>query len=293
MLSPISAVASPVASRMSRSEALTASLSASRIVPASKSISGLMTKLAVGSRSALTIARVTPRSARLSAGMLVATTMSQPRMRLAPPGAMRTVGEIVRRRRDADVAHDRAVLLRQAREVERRARHALDMGGHAEQRADGDDAGAADPGDEDVVGAIERRRGRQRQIGEQRRRIGRGAIGLPQLAAMHGDKTRAKALDAGKVLVAVRLVDPPLAAEFGLQRLHRDAVGDSRAVAAALADALVDEDALRRIRIEPALAAAALFRRAGLVVDQDREALDLAQLLLHGVEFAAVMNGRA
>ena len=45
--------------------------------------------------------------------------------------------------------------------------------------------------------------------------------------------------------------------------------------------------------IEPALAAAALFRRAGLVVDQDREALDLAQLLLHRVEFAAMMNGRA
>ncbi len=59
------------------------------------------------------------------------------------------------------------------------------MRGHAEQRADGDDAGAADAGDEDVVGAVERRRGRHRQIGEQRRRIGGGAIGLPQLAALH------------------------------------------------------------------------------------------------------------
>ena len=48
-----------------------------------------------------------------------------------------------------------------------------------------------------------------------------------------------------------------------------------------------------RIRIEPALAAAALLRRAGLVVDQDREALDLAQLPLHRIEFAAMMNGRA
>src|SRR5947199_70661 len=47
-------------------------------------------------------------------------------------------GEIVRRRRDADMAHDRAVLLRQAREVEGRTRLAVDMGGHAEQRADGD-----------------------------------------------------------------------------------------------------------------------------------------------------------
>src|SRR5436309_2627275 len=110
---------------------------------------------------------------------------------------------------------------------------------------------------------------------------------------MHGDKARAKALDAGKVLVAVRLVDPPLAAELGLQRLHRDAVRNSRAVAAAFADALVDEDALRRIGIEPALAAAALLRSTSLVVDQDGEALDLAQLLLHRVEFAAVMNGRA
>src|SRR4029078_6509978 len=103
--------------------------------------------------------------------------------------------------------------------------------------------------------AVERRRGRQWQIGEQRGRIGHGTISLPQFAAMHGDKTRAKALDAGKVLAAVRLIDPPLAAELGLQRLHRDAVGNSRAVAAALADAFVDEDALRRIRVEPALAA--------------------------------------
>ena len=167
------------------------------------------------------------------------------------------------------------------------------MGCHAEQRADGDDAGAADPGDEDVVGTIERRHGRHGQIREQRGRIGRGAIGLPQLAAMHGDKARAKALDAGKVLVAVRLVDPPLAAELGLQRLHRDAVGNGGAVAAAFADPFVDKDALVRIRIEPALAAPALLRRTGLVVDQDGEALDLAQLPLHRIEFATMMNSRA
>src|SRR4051812_32006784 len=110
---------------------------------------------------------------------------------------------------------------------------------------------------------------------------------------MHRDETRAKPLDAGKVLIAVRLVDPPLATKFGLQRLHRDAIGGLRAIAAAFADAFIDEDALRRIRIEPALAAPALFRRAGLVVDQYREALDVAQFLLHGVEFAAVMDGGA
>src|SRR6185312_11109635 len=100
---------------------------------------------------------------------------------------------------------------------------------------------------------------------------------------MYGDEARAKTLDAGKVLVAVRLVDPPLAAQFSLQRLHRDAVGDCRAIAAALANTLIDEDALVRIRVKTALAAATLLRRAGLVVDQDREALDLAQAPLHRV----------
>src|ERR1700709_1384882 len=101
---------------------------------------------------------------------------------------------------------------------------------------------------------------------------------------MHRDETRAKPVDAGKVLIAVRLIDPPLAAEFGLQRLHRDAIGGLRAVAAAFADARIDEDALRRVRIEPALSATALFRRTGLVVDQDRKAFDVAQLPLHGIE---------
>ena len=167
------------------------------------------------------------------------------------------------------------------------------MRGHAEQRADGDHAGAADAGDEDVEGRVKFRRRGQRQIGEQRRWIGGGAVGLPQAAAMHGDKTRAKAFDAGKILVAVRLVDAALAAEFGLQRLHRDAIRHLRAVAAAFADALVDEDALRRIGIKPALAAAALFGGAGLVVDQYGQALDVAQLALHGIEFAAVMDGGA
>ena len=248
MLSPISAVASPVASRMSRSEALTASLSDSRIVARLEIDVGIddeaRGRQQVGIDDRARHAALGPAQRRDAGGDHdVAAEDEIGAARRDADG-----GEIVRRRRDADMAHDRAVLLRQAREVERRAGLAVDMGGHAEQRADGDDAGAADAGDEDVVGAVERRRGRQRQIGEQRRRIGRGTVGLPQLAAMHGDKTRAKALDAGKVLVAVRLVDPPLAAEFGFQRLHRDAVRDTRAIAAALADALVDEDALRRIR---------------------------------------------
>ena len=50
---------------------------------------------------------------------------------------------------------------------------------------------------------------------------------------------------------------------------------------------------LRRIGEGVALAAAALFGGAGLVVDQHRDARELAQLALHGVEFVAVMDGDA
>ena len=62
------------------------------------------------------------------------------------------------------------------------------------------------------------------------------------------------------------------------------------AVAAAFAHQLVDDHALRGIRELAALAAAALLRRAGLVVDQHRDAGRLAQLALHGVELVAVMD---
>src|SRR5258708_36555946 len=109
---------------------------------------------------------------------------------------------------------------------------------------------------------------------------------------MHRDKTRTKSLDAGIVLVAVRLVDLPLAAEFGVERLHRNAVRGLRAVAAAFADEVVDEDALRRIRIEPALAAAPFFGGAGLVVGQNREAFYLAEFALDPVHLPAMMDRR-
>ena len=59
---------------------------------------------------------------------------------------------------------------------------------------------------------------------------------LAQLAAVDGDEGRAEALDAGIILVAGRLVDGALAAEFGFQRLDRNAVRLHRAIAAALAD---------------------------------------------------------
>src|SRR3546814_13825668 len=87
-------------------------------------------------------------------------------------------------------------------------------------------------------------------------------------AAVHGDEAGAEAVHAGEVLVAGRLVDGALAAELGFHRHHGDAVGLHRAVAAALADQLVDEDAFGRIGIASALAAAAFFGGAGLVEEQ-------------------------
>src|SRR6185369_12199669 len=87
----------------------------------------------------------------------------------------------------------------------------------------------------------------------------RDAAALLELRAMHGDEGRAEALHAGEVLVAGRLVDGALAAEFGLERLHRDAVRLHAAVAATLADQFVDDDALLGVRERPAFPAAALL----------------------------------
>src|SRR5215831_17324389 len=105
---------------------------------------------------------------------------------------------------------------------------------------------------------------------------------------MDGDEARAEAVDAGEILVAGRLVDGPLASELGLDRHHREAVGGGAAVAAALADQLIDEGSLGRILHQPALAPAALLRRAGLVVDDGGDARSLAHLALHMVEPVAV-----
>ena len=268
MQSPIKVAAMPVASMISRLRSPMASRSVVCIAPSSKSMSGFCTKLAVGCRSALTNARghaaVDAAERGGARGNHHVATEDEVGAAIGDADG----GEVFRPGGDADMAHDRAVLLRQPGEVERGATLAVDMRGHAEQRAHGDDAGAADAGDEDVVGLVEARCRRQRQVGEELAGIDRRVLQPLERAAMHGDKARAEALDAGIILVAVRLVDLALAAELGVERLHRDAVRGLRAVAAAFADEIIDEDALGRIGIQPALAAAALLGGAGLVVDQ-------------------------
>src|SRR5262249_33290885 len=114
-----------------------------------------------------------------------------------------------------------------------------------------------------------------------------------QLAAMHGDETRAEALHTGKVLVAGRLVDGALAPEFCLDRNHRQAVGLHAAIAAALADGLIDHYALGWIGLEAALAPPPFFGGAGLIVDDGGDAGDLPEFALQPVQFVAVVHGRA
>src|SRR6185503_6538991 len=97
---------------------------------------------------------------------------------------------------------------------------------------------------------------------------------------------------AGVVLVAARLVNGALAAPFGLERLHRHAVRLDAAVATALADEIIDDDALVRIGKRAALAAAAFFGGAGLIVNEHAQTGDGRQFALDRVEFVAVMHGQ-
>src|SRR5690606_5483567 len=129
-------------------------------------------------------------------------------------------------------------------------------------------ARAADAGDDDAprpLGCRQYRLG-QRGQGERirtlrLRRLGRALVA----AAFHRHEARAEALHAGIVLVAGVLVDATLAAELGVHRFDRQAVALHRAVAAAFAHQLVDDDALGRVGEGAALAAAALLGGAGLV----------------------------
>src|SRR5690606_24288523 len=95
------------------------------------------------------------------------------------------------------------------------------------------------------------------------------------------DEARAEALRAGLVLVAAGLVDAALAAERGFHRQHGDAVRLHAAVAAAFAHGLVDHQAACRLGQHAPMAAPPLLGRAGLVVDQHADTVDLAQAPLH------------
>ena len=157
---------------------------------------------------------------------------------------------------EAHVAENGAAFLREARHIEHANAAAFEMRRHAENTADGYNAGSADARYDDVVGLLNCR---QLRIGQYLQiAIGRDALALFQLGTVHGDELWGETLDSGNPLVAARLIDGALAAPFGLQRLHRHAVRFEASIAAAFADQFVDDDALVGIGKSVPLAAPAL-----------------------------------
>src|SRR6185312_5566578 len=116
---------------------------------------------------------------------------------------------------------------------------------------------------------------------------------LGESAALDRHEARTKALEARKVLVAGRLVDRALAPKLGFERLHREAIGLNRTVAATFAHPVVDDHAPRRIGRQLAASATAQLGRAGLLVNDDRDSGHPAQLALHGFELVTVEEPRA
>src|SRR5579864_8157132 len=112
----------------------------------------------------------------------------------------------LRGRGDTHVAEYRAALLRHADLVEHGDALALEMRGHPEKCADRNDPGAANPGDENAEGLVERG---QAGFGEGREALLAAIAGsaLLEAAAFDGHETRAEPLEAGEILVAARLID--------------------------------------------------------------------------------------
>src|SRR5690606_10335808 len=197
-----------------------------------------------------------------------------------------------RRPGDSQMRVDRSALLGEARHVDDAGPLALDVRGHAQDGADGDHARAADAVDDARPACLQRK---ERRLGHAFERVlaPGGSLRLLQPRAVYGDEGGAEPVQAGEVLVAGGLVDTALAAEFGLDGLHGHAVRRNSAVAATLAHQLVDDDAAVGIGKGAALAPPALFGGAGLVVDENRHALDLAQAALDLVHLVAMMDGDA
>ena len=125
---------------------------------------------ATGISCVLASTRVRPRRTVCSASAEAATTMSQASTASACCASMRTWFSAALSLGQAHERQHRAALLREAHEVEHARRVAFEVRRHRDHRADGDDAGAADAGDEQVVRAGPRVRRRQRQLLDQRPR---------------------------------------------------------------------------------------------------------------------------
>ncbi len=258
---------------------------------------GLRTNSAVGDSAELTIAFVTPALIFDSASLLVVTIRSQPSTTSASPIAMRVayrssgVGAICTCENTAPPFCARPAISSTESPLPSRC--------------------AAIPSSCPIVttpvpptpvttipyapSARNEGNGGLRQF---RNAAGRGRLALLQLPALDGDEARAKTIQARVVLVAGRLIDLALAAEFGFQRLDRQAIGLQIAIAATFAHQFIDDDTPRRVGkvsllCRVLLAPAPLFGRARLVIDHHRYAAVLAQLELDAIELVAMVHGDA
>ena len=160
-------------------------------------------------------------------------------------------------------------------------------------RAGGDHTRPADAREVDAVPPFAHRgNGGRREVarGKRRRHRRRGRRGgasrpapdppLPR-GRHHRDEGRAVALQTRVVLVAGGVVDATLLAELRRHGYDREAVALHRAVAAAFAHRLVDEDAPRGILEEALLPEPSRLRRAPLVVHDDGDPRGVTKPLLH------------
>ena len=203
---------------------------------------------------------------------------------------------------DAQIRDNGAALLRQTGHVDAADELAVSAGGGGDDRREHDHARAADAGDAYAPAAVAPRapvRDGEVGVGEIGERSGGGGRRAPGRAVpcAPGDldrrEGRAVAVEAGVVVVAGRLVDAGLAAEGGVHRLDGQAAGLLAAVAAALADALVDDHARRGRRGLAALAGPAVLGGAALVVDEHGDAGFGGQLALDVGEVGAVADFHA
>ena len=210
---------------------------------------------------------------------------------VSPTGRDADRMNVVRSIGNANVAGHCTTLLRQPGHINNADAFSFKVRGHADDRTNRDDPRASDAGDNYAVGMIKQRsvgRGQSRPVARLR-----DAFAPLQLCTMHGDKRGAETFQTGVVLVAARLINGPLAAPFSLQRLHRYAIRLHAAVAAALADQIVDDDPLVRVGERTALAATAFFGSASLIVDEDAHAGYGRKLTLNGVKLIAMMHGQS
>ena len=165
------------------------------------------------------------------------------------------------------------------------------MGRHTYNLADSDHTGAADAGDNDTVAAINSLSLRDRQI---LNRIGAVRLNrrfLFKRRAFEADERRTEPVQATEVLIAGGLINHPFAPQGGFQRADGNTIGLDRTVAATLADGSIDVNSGIGLGELPTPPPPSFFGGANLVIYDDRDALDPAELLLDGIQLVPMVDG--